>query len=123
MRLYLTNDVYFQVWDDIINQATRNVDVLKDPDAVKQLANILKVPTHSFPHDKQLLIRFDVTVQFLSIVYSVHKRFCCQINIETTCHFMLQQWALIKIFLSTLPKFHFRKRKLGTTSMSTKLFT
>nr|CAG4635920.1 EOG090X00LI [Eubosmina coregoni] len=31
-----------QVWDDIINQATRNVDVLKDPDAVKQLANILK---------------------------------------------------------------------------------
>ena len=32
-----------QVWDDIINQATRNVDVLKDPDAVKQLANILKV--------------------------------------------------------------------------------
>ncbi len=32
-----------QVWDDIINQATRNVDVLKDADAVKQLANILKV--------------------------------------------------------------------------------
>jgi exportin-1 len=32
-----------QVWDEIINQATRNVDVLKDPDAVKQLANILKV--------------------------------------------------------------------------------
>jgi exportin-1 len=32
-----------QVWDDIINQATRNVDVLKDPDAVEQLANILKV--------------------------------------------------------------------------------
>ncbi|GAB6021702.1 Exportin-1 [Chamberlinius hualienensis] len=32
-----------QVWDDIINQATKvNVDVLKDPDAVKQLANILK---------------------------------------------------------------------------------
>lgn len=31
-----------QVWDDIINQATKNVDVLKDPDAVKQLGNILK---------------------------------------------------------------------------------
>ncbi|CAG0882753.1 unnamed protein product [Darwinula stevensoni] len=31
-----------QVWDDIINQAAKNVDVLKDPDAVKQLANILK---------------------------------------------------------------------------------
>lgn len=30
------------VWDDIINQATKNVDVLKDPDAVKQLGNILK---------------------------------------------------------------------------------
>jgi exportin-1 len=32
-----------QVWDEIINQATRNVDVLKDPNAVEQLANILKV--------------------------------------------------------------------------------
>ena len=31
-----------QVWDDIINQATKNVDILKDPDAVKQLGNILK---------------------------------------------------------------------------------
>jgi len=31
------------VWDNIINQATRNVDVLKDADAVKQLANILQV--------------------------------------------------------------------------------
>lgn len=30
------------VWDDIINQATKNVDILKDPDAVKQLGNILK---------------------------------------------------------------------------------
>ncbi|KAJ8874893.1 hypothetical protein PR048_022783 [Dryococelus australis] len=31
-----------QVWDDIISQAAKNVDVLKDPDAVKQLASILK---------------------------------------------------------------------------------
>ena len=31
-----------QVWDDIISQAFKNVDVLKDPDAVKQLGNILK---------------------------------------------------------------------------------
>ncbi|CAH1792053.1 unnamed protein product [Owenia fusiformis] len=31
-----------QVWDRIINQATQTVDVLKDPDSVKQLANILK---------------------------------------------------------------------------------
>jgi len=31
-----------QVWDGIINQATLNVEVLKDPDAVKQLGNILK---------------------------------------------------------------------------------
>jgi len=31
-----------QVWDEIINQASRNVDILKDPDVVKQLANILK---------------------------------------------------------------------------------
>ncbi|XP_067010066.2 exportin-1 [Anabrus simplex] len=31
-----------QVWDDIISQASKNVDVLKDPDAVKQLASILK---------------------------------------------------------------------------------
>ncbi|CAI9730357.1 exportin-1-like isoform X1 [Octopus vulgaris] len=31
-----------QVWDGIINQATQNVEVLKDPDAVKQLSNILK---------------------------------------------------------------------------------
>ncbi|XP_014218596.1 exportin-1 [Copidosoma floridanum] len=31
-----------QVWDDIISQAAKNVDILKDPDAVKQLASILK---------------------------------------------------------------------------------
>lgn len=31
-----------QVWDDIISQASKNVDVLKDADAVKQLASILK---------------------------------------------------------------------------------
>ncbi|KAJ8308017.1 hypothetical protein KUTeg_012891 [Tegillarca granosa] len=31
-----------QVWDGIINQATQNVEVLKDHDAVKQLGNILK---------------------------------------------------------------------------------
>lgn len=36
--MYLPN----QVWDDIINQATKNVEVLKEPDAVKQLGNILK---------------------------------------------------------------------------------
>lgn len=34
--------VCVQVWDGIINQATHNVQVLKDPEAVKQLANILK---------------------------------------------------------------------------------
>jgi exportin-1 len=31
-----------QVWDDIINQASKNVDVLKDEEAVKQLGSILK---------------------------------------------------------------------------------
>lgn len=31
-----------RVWDDIISQASKNVDVLKDQDAVKQLASILK---------------------------------------------------------------------------------
>lgn len=31
-----------QVWDDIISQASRNVHILKDPDAVKQLISILK---------------------------------------------------------------------------------
>ncbi|XP_064490113.1 exportin-1-like [Ornithodoros turicata] len=31
-----------QVWDDIIKQASKDVDILKDPDAVKQLGNILK---------------------------------------------------------------------------------
>jgi len=31
-----------QVWDDIINQASNNVDVLKDQEAVKQLGSILK---------------------------------------------------------------------------------
>merc|ERR1712038_1547882 len=31
-----------QVWDDIINQASKNVDVLKDQEAVKQLGSILK---------------------------------------------------------------------------------
>lgn len=36
--MYLPN----QVWDDIINQATKNVEILKEPDAVKQLGNILK---------------------------------------------------------------------------------
>lgn len=31
-----------QVWDDIISQASRNVDVLKDMEAIKQLSSILK---------------------------------------------------------------------------------
>lgn len=31
-----------QVWDDIISQASRNVDILKDPEAVIQLVSILK---------------------------------------------------------------------------------
>ena len=31
-----------QVWDDIINQASNNVEVLKDHEAVKQLGSILK---------------------------------------------------------------------------------
>ena len=31
-----------QVWDEIINQASKNVDILKDAEVVKQLANILK---------------------------------------------------------------------------------
>ncbi|XP_059485052.1 exportin-1 [Neocloeon triangulifer] len=31
-----------QVWDDIIGQASKNVDVLKDQEAVKQLSSILK---------------------------------------------------------------------------------
>ncbi|KAL0831272.1 hypothetical protein ABMA28_002117 [Loxostege sticticalis] len=31
-----------QVWDDIISQASHNVDILKDPEAVKQLVSILK---------------------------------------------------------------------------------
>ncbi|OAD61468.1 Exportin-1 [Eufriesea mexicana] len=31
-----------QVWDDVISQASKNVDVLKDQEAVKQLASILK---------------------------------------------------------------------------------
>lgn len=31
-----------QVWDEIISQASKNVDILKDQDAVKQLASILK---------------------------------------------------------------------------------
>jgi exportin-1 len=31
-----------QVWDDIIAQASRNVSVLKDQDAIKQLSSILK---------------------------------------------------------------------------------
>ncbi|NXK81342.1 XPO1 protein, partial [Amazona guildingii] len=31
-----------QVWDSIIQQATKNVDILKDPETVKQLGSILK---------------------------------------------------------------------------------
>ncbi|XP_043591428.1 exportin-1 [Bombus pyrosoma] len=31
-----------QVWDDIISQASKNVDVLKDQEAIKQLTSILK---------------------------------------------------------------------------------
>ncbi|XP_074111298.1 exportin-1 emb [Cotesia typhae] len=31
-----------RVWDDIISQASKNVDILKDPEAVKQLGSILK---------------------------------------------------------------------------------
>lgn len=36
--MYLPN----QVWDDVINHATKNVEVLKEPEAVSQLVNILK---------------------------------------------------------------------------------
>ncbi|KAF0307331.1 Exportin-1 [Amphibalanus amphitrite] len=36
-----------QVWDDVINQASKNVDILKDQEAVKQLANILKTNVRS----------------------------------------------------------------------------
>jgi exportin-1 len=32
----------FKVWDDIISQASKNVDILKEIDVVKQLASILK---------------------------------------------------------------------------------
>ena len=35
-------NLFSQVWDDIINQASKNVDVLKDQEAVKQLGSILK---------------------------------------------------------------------------------
>jgi hypothetical protein len=31
-----------QIWDDIINQALSNVNLLKDPKATRQLTNILK---------------------------------------------------------------------------------
>ncbi len=31
-----------QIWDDIINQASKNVELLKDQEATRQLANILK---------------------------------------------------------------------------------
>ena len=41
LYLFLKN-IFFQVWDDIINQASKNVDVLKDQEAVKQLGSILK---------------------------------------------------------------------------------
>jgi exportin-1 len=34
--------INFQVWDEIISQATKNVDILKDMAAVKQLGSILK---------------------------------------------------------------------------------
>ncbi|CAG0898508.1 unnamed protein product [Cyprideis torosa] len=36
-----------EVWEDIISQAARNVNVLKDPDAVRQLSNILKTNTRA----------------------------------------------------------------------------
>lgn len=38
-----SNDFFLnQVWDEIISQATKNVDILKDMAAVKQLGSILK---------------------------------------------------------------------------------
>lgn len=37
-----SNTYFVQVWDNIIQQATRNVDILKDPATVKQLGSILK---------------------------------------------------------------------------------
>lgn len=33
---------FFQVWDEVISKASKNVDVLKEIDVVKQLASILK---------------------------------------------------------------------------------
>ena len=56
-----------QVWDGIINQATHNVEVLKDPDAVKQLGNILKTNVRAckalgHPYVAQVLVSFTVKV-------------------------------------------------------------
>lgn len=36
-----------QVWDSIIQQAAQNVEVLKDPEAVKHLSNILRTNVHA----------------------------------------------------------------------------
>ncbi|MGH0165053.1 UNVERIFIED_CONTAM: hypothetical protein FKN15_004543 [Acipenser sinensis] len=40
-----------QVWDSIIQQATKNVDILKDPETVKQLGSILKTNDESSSHE------------------------------------------------------------------------
>jgi len=36
-----------QVWNDLMSQAMKNVEILKDPDAVRQLGNILKTNVHA----------------------------------------------------------------------------
>lgn len=65
-----------QVWDGIINQATQNVEVLKDPDAVKQLGNILKTNVRAckaLGHPYVLQVRCLIYTMYFSIEHNLNE--------------------------------------------------
>lgn len=67
-----------QVWDQVISQASANVEVLKEPEVIKQLANILKTNVRAckslgHPYVKQvwqLCVNFFVTLGRPWVSYS-----------------------------------------------------
>ena len=63
-----------QVWDGIINQATQNVEVLKDAEAVKQLGNILKTNVRAckalgHPYVAQVMYKKEIENSFVWSAY------------------------------------------------------
>ena len=72
-----------QVWDDIINQASKNVDVLKDHEAVKQLGSILKTNVRAckalgHPFVVQLGRIYLDMLNVYKVLGKIHKKIHCR---------------------------------------------